>query len=141
MKNYIKLQMPSKSINEKLARSIISAFILPLSPTLEELNDVKTAISEAVTNVVVHAYEKEGVIDILAQIDEDERALSIAISDCGCGIADIKQAVEPLFTTKADEERSGMGFTIMQTFMDEMSVTSQIDKGTTISMKKVFKGC
>ncbi len=141
MKNYIKLQMPSIGINEKLARTVISALILPLSPTLEELNDVKTAISEAVTNIVVHAYNGVGVVDILAQIDDEENSLTVSIGDVGCGIADVKQAVEPLYTTKPDDERSGMGFTIMQTFMDDMRVESQVGKGTSVTMKKVFKRC
>ena len=131
--NYIKLEFPSKSINEGYARSAIAAFAAQLDPTLEELGDIRTAVSEAVTNAIVHAYPDEiGTIWMKARIlDEDK--LEIMIRDKGRGIDDLKQAMEPLFTT-GGEERSGMGFTIMESFTDKLKVRSAPGKGTTVTM-------
>ena len=131
--NYIKLEFPSRSVNEGYARSAIAAFAAQLDPTLEELGDIRTAVSEAVTNAIVHAYPDEiGIIWMKARIlDEDK--LEIVIKDKGRGIHDLKQAMEPLFTT-GGEERSGMGFTIMESFTDKLKVRSAPGKGTTVTM-------
>ena len=142
VQNEMKLQMESRSVNEAYARVAVSAFAASLDPTVEELNDIKTAVSEAVTNAVVHAYDKEkGVVEIECKLDEKARWIEIVVRDFGKGIEDVQKAVEPFFTTAPGDERSGMGFTIIQTFMDEMSVESAIGKGTSVRMKKVMKGC
>ena len=125
----------ARSANEGFARSCISAFAAQLDPTLEELNDIKTAVSEAVTNCIVHAYrEKLGKIYITAEIVEGG-ILKIRIRDTGCGIENIPLALEPLFTTVGGE-RAGLGFAVMQSFMDSVRVTSKVGKGTTVLMKK-----
>ena len=132
--NYIKLDFPSRSANEAFARSAVSAFASQLDPTMEELGDIRTAISEAVTNSIVHAYQSElGTIYLRAKITGDK--LEIVIRDKGRGIDDVKKAREPLFTTGGDD-RSGMGFTIMETFMDTIRVCSSPGKGTRVSMLK-----
>ena len=139
MKNYFKIQLPAIGENESFARNIISSFVLSLSPTIEEINDLKTAISEAVTNCVVHAYDhNEGIIEISAQIDKN--TLSVTITDFGKGIADVETAMTPMYTSGGDE-RSGMGFTIMETFMDTMQVTSTLGSGTTVTMTKKIGVC
>lgn len=139
MKNYFKIQLPAIGENEGFARSILSSFVLSLSPTIEEINDLKTAISEAVTNCVVHAYNKnDGVIEISAEINEN--LLSVTISDFGKGIADIEKAKTPMYTSGGDE-RSGMGFTIMETFMDTLEVSSKLGEGTSVTMTKTFGIC
>lgn len=142
IKNSMTLTFAGKSENEPFARSCIQAFIIPLNPTLSELNDIKTAVSEAVTNCVVHAYDPDcgGNIVIDAYITEDNgvNTLHIKITDTGRGIENIKQAMEPFYTTKPDEERSGMGFTVMETFMDELKVLSCKGCGTEVFMKKRF---
>ena len=131
--NYIKLEFPSKSINESYARSAIAAFAAQLDPTLEELGDIRTAVSEAVTNAIVHAYPDDiGTIWMKARILDGDK-LEIMIRDKGRGIDDLKQAMEPLFTT-GGEERSGMGFTIMESFTDKLKVRSAPGKGTTVTM-------
>ncbi len=133
--NYIMLQFPSRSINEGFARMAAAGFASQLDPTLEELGDIRTAVSEAVTNAIVHAYPDEiGKIALKGKIYENG-LLEIRIQDWGCGIADIEQAKVPLFTT-GGEERSGMGFTIMQSFMDSMAVRSRPGKGTTVTLRK-----
>lgn len=137
MDNYMKLEIPALGKNESFARNVIAAFALECAPTVEEINDVKTAVSEAVTNAVVHAYEGgNGMIEIIAEIED--KTLSVRVTDYGVGIADMDEAKEPFFTTKPDEERSGMGFTIIETFMDEMSLQSEAGRGTTVTMKKKF---
>ncbi len=138
MNNYFDMKILSFGENEAFARNAVAAFCLPLNPTLDELQDVKTAVSEAITNCVVHAYEEIGEIDIRCELLKDKNAIEISITDYGKGIDDIKKAREPLFTTKADDERSGMGFTIMESFMDDVSVSSNINVGTTVTLKKVF---
>ena len=133
--NYIKIEFPSRSTNESFARSAVAAFAAQLDPTLDELGDIKTAVSEAVTNAIVHAYpEQLGVVQLKARIYDGE-FLEISIKDRGCGIEDVKKAMQPLFTT-GGEERSGMGFTIMDSFMDRMRVRSRPGKGTTVIMSK-----
>ena len=131
--NYIKLEFPSKSVNEGYARSAVAAFAAQLDPTLEELGDIRTAVSEAVTNAIVHAYPDEiGIIRLKARI-VDEDKLEIVVMDKGRGIPNLEQAMEPLFTTGGDE-RSGMGFTIMESFTDKLKVRSAMGKGTTVTM-------
>ena len=131
--NYIKLEFPSRSVNESYARSAVAAFAAQLDPTLEELGDIRTAVSEAVTNAIVHAYPDDiGIIRMkLRIVDEDK--LEITVMDKGRGIPDLRQAMEPLFTT-GGEERSGMGFTIMESFTDKLKVRSAPGKGTTVTM-------
>ena len=142
MQDYFKLEIKAESKNEAFARQTVAAFSLSLSPTLEEIGDIKTATSEAVTNAVVHAYpHSEGVVEIIGEIDKDENSLTVTVADFGCGIEDLASALEPFYTTKPDEERSGMGFTIIDTFSDEMSVSSTVGVGTTVKFKKVFKKC
>ena len=133
--NYLKLEFPSKSSNEALARSMVGVFASQLDPSMEELGDLKTAVSEAVTNAIVHAYpDTIGRIAIRCRILEENR-LEIVIRDLGVGIADVEQARQPLYTT-GGEERSGMGFTIMESFMDSLSVKSKPGGGTTVVMKR-----
>ena len=134
-KNYIKMEFPSRSANEGFARASVACFAAQLDPTLEELGDIKTAVSEAVTNCIVHAYPNTlGKISLRAQFTDDG-LLEIVVKDTGCGIEDIERAREPLFTT-GGEERSGMGFTIMESFMDKLKVRSAPGKGTTVTMTR-----
>ena len=133
--NYIAIEFPSRSVNEGLARAAVAAFAAQLDPTMDELGDIKTAVSEAVTNAIVHGYEgTRGTVILRASIDGT--LLTIEITDKGRGIADIPQAMEPFFTTHPEQERSGMGFDVMQTFMDDLRVTSTPGQGTTVRMKK-----
>lgn len=134
--NEMKLVIPSRSSNESFARAAVAAFIAPLDPTIGELADIKTAVSEAVTNCIVHAYRDDlGKIYIQAKILEQGRVV-IRIRDTGCGIADVKKAMEPLYTTCTTGERAGLGFAVMQSFMDKLRVTSHPDRGTTVTMEK-----
>ncbi len=136
--NEVKFTFPAKSTNEAFARAAVSAFIMQLDPTVSELSDIKTSVSEAVTNCIVHGYRhKGGTIYITARI-LDENIVLIKIRDKGCGIEDIEKAMEPLFTTAGDE-RAGLGFAVMQSFMDSIKVTSTINKGTTVTLKKKLK--
>lgn len=136
--NIMKLEFLSKSTNESFARVAVASFVSQLDPTIEELSDIKTAVSEAVTNAIVHGYEDElGIITINVHIKE--REVTIQIKDRGHGIEDINKAREALYTTKPDLERSGMGFTIMESFMDKLSVRSVLGRGTTVTMKKTIK--
>ncbi len=134
--NEMSLNFPSKSCNEAFARSVVSAFIMNLDPTINELSDIKTAVSEAVTNCIVHGYRRSsGMIYIKGKITDDNRVI-IRIRDRGCGIADVSKAMEPLFTTAPEEERAGLGFAVMQSFCDKVKVKSAIDKGTTVTLEK-----
>lgn len=134
-KNYIKLEFPAKSCNEAFARTAVAAFAAQLDPTIDELGDIKTAVSEAVTNAIVHAYPDDmGTVWIKLRILGDD-CLEISVKDKGRGIEDVKRAMEPLFTT-GGEDRSGMGFTIMDTFMDKMKVSSKAGKGTSVIMQR-----
>ena len=136
--NEMKLEFLSKSNNEAFARITIAAFVSQLDPTIEELADIKTAVSEAVTNCIVHGYEdKQGIVKIISKISGNE--VSIEISDNGKGIEDVEMAKQPLYTTRPNLERSGMGFTIMESFMDNMQVESVLGLGTKITMKKTIK--
>jgi len=143
MKNYLKMEIAAMGENESFARSAVAAFALFLNPSLSELSDIKTAVSEAVTNCVVHAYResKEGdkiLIECIAEKEEGQPSgvLHIKITDYGCGIENVEKALSPFYTTLSEEERSGMGFTIMQTFMNEFSVSSEKCKGTEVRMSK-----
>jgi len=136
--NEMKLEFLSKSNNEAFARISVAAFASQLDPTIEELADIKTAVSEAVTNSIIHGYEdSEGIITITCKIFAN--TISIEISDNGKGIENVNMAKEPLYTSKPDLERSGMGFTIMDSFMDDLEVESILGLGTKVSMKKVIK--
>ena len=133
--NKLVMRFPSKSSNEGFARSAAAAFIAQLDPTLDEISDIKTAVSEAVTNCIVHAYRDSfGIVTLIVELFEDN-LVEITVRDKGCGIEDVKQAREPMFTT-GGQERSGMGFTIMESFMDGMKVRSVVGKGTVVKMKK-----
>ena len=133
--NQMELEFSSKSSNEAFARASVAAFAAQLDPTIEELADIKTAVSEAVTNSVIHGYEeKEGLIKIKCYLHKN--SLELEISDKGRGIENIEKAREILYTSKPEMERSGMGFTIMESFMDELRVESAIGRGTKISMRK-----
>ena len=136
VENEMKLILPSLSVNEGMARAAVAAFCAQLNPTAVELADIKCAVSEAVTNCIVHAYREEvGEITIEVKLCEG-RLVCIDIRDRGCGIENIKQAREPLFTTDAEGERSGMGFTVMESFCDELRVTSRKDRGTIVTLLK-----
>ena len=138
-KNCIKTEFPSTSINEAMARSVAAVFAARLDPTLEELGDIKTAVSEAVTNAIVHAYpDSIGRIVLRCSVSEDRR-LEISVRDWGCGIENVDRAREPLFTT-GGEDRSGMGFTIMESFMDKVKVRSKPGSGTTVIMTRRIPG-
>ena len=140
VENEMKLILPSLSVNEGMARAAVAAFCAQLNPTAVELADIKCAVSEAVTNCIVHAYREEvGEITIEVKLCEG-RLVCIDIRDRGCGIENIKQAREPLFTTDAAGERSGMGFTVMESFMDKLRVTSRVGRGTCVTMYKKFSG-
>ncbi|MGH4119854.1 anti-sigma F factor [Clostridium sp.] len=135
--NKIKIEFLSKSQNEGFARVAVAAFATQLDPTIEEINDVKTAVSEAVTNAIIHGYDsEEEMITIEATIDENE--LTVIVSDLGKGIDNLEEALQPLYTSRPDLERSGMGFTVMDTFMDSLEVKSEKGRGTSIIMKKLF---
>lgn len=136
--NEMMLEFDSKSINESFARTVVASFVAQLDPTLEEINDVKTAVSEAVTNSIIHGYnDKDGKIKIICKIKN--RQVSIEVQDKGVGIDDIDKAMEPLYTSKPEIERSGMGFSFMEAFMDNLIVESEVEKGTTIKMSKTIK--
>ncbi len=133
--NEMTVEFTSAAINESFARMVVAAFITSTNPTLEEVSDVKTAVSEAVTNCIIHGYEKkQGLIKIRSVVDG--RKIYIEIRDYGKGIKDVKQAMEPLFTSKPGEDRSGMGFSFMEAFMDKLLVESEYGKGTVVKMWK-----
>lgn len=136
MKNFMKLEIPGKSQNESFARVVVAAFASQLDPTLEEISEIKTAVSEAVTNAVIHGYgDKTGLIVIKGVLQEDR--IEIEVIDSGVGIESLEKAREPLYTTRPELERSGMGFTIMEKFMDKVEVSSEKNKGTTVRMVKI----
>ena len=137
-KNYMRLEFLSKSNNESFARVVVAAFASQLDPTLEELSDIKTAVSEAVTNAIIHGYEySEGTVIVESRIENNR--IEIIVEDKGKGIDDINKAMEPFYTSKPDLDRSGMGFTVMETFMDSLIVESHLNKGTKVKMVKNFK--
>ena len=133
--NEMKLEFVSKTNNEAFARIAVAAFVSQLDPTIDELSDIKTAVSEAVTNSIIHGYEdEEGIVKITAKLFGN--TVEIEVSDNGKGIANIEEAIKPLYTSKPNMERSGMGFTIMESFMDYVNVESAVGLGTKITMKK-----
>lgn len=136
--NKMSVEFVSKSQNEGFARVAVAAFVSQLDPTIDEITDVKTAVSEAVTNSIIHGYDsrEDGIIRIEAEIHNNE--VCISIIDSGNGIEDINKAMEPLYTSRPDLERSGMGFTVMETFMDELNVESEKGTGTRVVIKKKF---
>ena len=137
--NEVKFSMPSYSVNESVARAVVSSFLIQADPTVEELSDIRTAVSEAVTNAVVHGYRgREGKVELVVRILE-KRVVYIKIKDKGCGIEDVEKAMEPLFTTAPEEERSGLGFSVMQSFTDKLTVKSELGRGTTVIMRKKLK--
>ena len=133
--NKMKLTFPSVSANESFARNVVGIFALGLNPSIAELSDIKTAVSEAVTNCIIHGYKGE-IHKIRMKCRRKENTIYLDIEDDGVGIPDIAKAMEPLYTTRADQDRSGMGFTFMEAFMDEVKVTSQVGKGTCVHMSK-----
>ena len=136
--NEMKLEFLSKSCNEAFARIAVAAFASQLDPTIEEIADIKTAVSEAVTNSIIHGYEnREGIVKVHCMLKDN--SIIIEVSDTGIGIEDINVAKEPLYTSKPNLERSGMGFTIMQSFMDELNIESVLNLGTKVTMRKVIK--
>lgn len=136
--NVMELRLLSLSENESFARSVVGAFATQLNPTLEEIADIKTAVSEAVTNAIVHAYP-DCIGDIRIKAKLSGSRISVFVQDFGVGIRDIDQARQPFFSTSGDESRSGMGFTVMETFMDEVDIISEPGKGTTVKMIKAIK--
>ena len=136
--NEMTIIFDSRPANEALARVAVASFCTQLNPTLEEVSDLKTAVSEAVTNCIIHGYEGR-IHKIQMDCRLDGQELKVDVIDHGVGIPDIKKAMEPLFTTKPDKDRSGMGFTFMEAFMDEVSVESEVGHGTTVHMKKIIR--
>ena len=136
VENYAALEFPSRSANEGFARAAAACFAAQLDPTLDELGDIKTAVSEAVTNAIVHGYRQcSGDVELHIKLLEN-REIYLRIKDHGCGITDVAQAMQPLFTTAPEEERAGLGFAVMESFMDKLKVKSVPGKGTTITMRK-----
>ena len=134
--NEMRLSLPSFSVNESAGRAIVSAFIAQLNPTFDELSDIKCAVSEAVTNSIVHGYrDTVGPVALSVKLFDD-RSVRIEVKDRGCGIDDVEVAMQPLFTTDPDGERSGMGFTLIENFMDSLAVTSKPGRGTRVVMRK-----
>ncbi|WP_040211318.1 anti-sigma F factor [Clostridium polynesiense] len=136
--NIMKIEFLSKSQNESFARVAVAAFVSQLDPTIEELTDVKTAVSEAVTNAIIHGYNSRDDEMVYIEASIKETVVTIMIQDNGTGIEDINLARQPLYTSRPDLERSGMGFTVMETFMDSLEVFSEKNKGTKVIMKKKF---
>ena len=133
--NHMQIRFDARSVNEGLARMMVAAFMTDMNPTIEELADVKTAVSEAVTNAIIHAYQKETEqVELIC--DRKDEELTIQIVDHGIGMKNVEQAMEPFYTTKPELERSGMGFAFMEAFMDQVKVESEPEKGTRVTMKK-----
>ena len=138
-KECMSMKMDSLSKNEEFARVVVAVFASRLYPTLEELDDIKTAVSEAVTNAVIHGYQNgEGVIELTASAEG--KILTVTVKDTGVGIADVEKAMEPMFTTAPEGDRSGMGFSFMEAFMDQVEVVSAPGEGTTVTMRKKIGG-
>ena len=137
--NHMRLEFDARPENESFARVAVSAFAVPFNPTMDVLSDIRTAVSEAVTNAIVHAYrERGGTIALEAALREDG-VLALEISDTGCGIPDIEQAMQPFYTSQPEKERSGMGFSVMQSFMDSVRVESEVGRGTRVRMEKLVR--
>ncbi|PKM82483.1 MAG: anti-sigma F factor [Firmicutes bacterium HGW-Firmicutes-13] len=138
MDNFMKLEIPSRSQNESFARVVVAAFASQLDPTMEEISDIKTAVSEAVTNSIIHGYVNK-IGDIIIEARLIQNKLEIEVIDYGVGIENIEKAREPLYTSKPELERSGMGFTIMEKFMDQVNIQSEAGKGTAVKMVKIIR--
>ena len=134
--NHMRLEFDARPENESFARIAAAAFAVPFNPTMDVLSDIRTAVSEAVTNAIVHAYREQGGTIALSAALLENGILRLEISDQGCGIPDIPQAMQPFFTTQPEKERSGMGFSVMQSFMDDVQVESEVGKGTRVRMEK-----
>jgi stage II sporulation protein AB (anti-sigma F factor) len=137
-KNYMRVVFPAKSENESLARILASSMAAQLDPTLEEISDLRTAVSEAVTNCIIHGYKEDSSKEIEMICELYDNYIVVTVADQGCGIADVQLARKPLYTTDPENERSGMGFTIMESFSDELDVESAVNKGTKVRIKKIF---
>ena len=135
--NHMQVHFDAKSVNEGLARMVVTAFMTNMNPTLEQIADVKTAVSEAVTNAIIHGYEDE-TKQVELTCDQNGQQLVVTVEDHGVGIEDLEQALQPFFTTKPEQDRSGMGFAFMEAFMDEVLVESRLGEGTTVTMKKTI---
>lgn len=140
--NDMKLRLPAKSVNEGVCRAVVSAFVAELNPTVEELGDLRCAVSEAVTNAIVHGYrdseDKDNSFIYISVRLYENREVSVEVSDNGCGIEDVRLAMSPAYTTGGSEERCGMGFLVMESFMDEVRVSSRLGRGTSVLMRKIF---
>lgn len=136
--NYFKLEFEAKNVNESFARGVVALFCTELEPSLSEINDIKTAVSEAVTNSVVHDYNNKGG-KIVLEVKIINRTIDIVVTDFGVGISDIEMALQPFYTTKSDEEHSGMGFTLMDSFMNKLEVKKNTPSGLIVHMQKVIK--
>lgn len=134
--NICEISFPALSENESFARMAVSAFVMPGNPTLEDLSDIKTAISEAVTNAILHGYNQDGIGKVHMRFEREEDSFTFVIWDEGVGIENVEQAMEPLYTSRPELERSGMGFSFMEAFMDSLTVESEPGKGTTVTMTK-----
>lgn len=139
MKNYAKVSFLANSVNEGFARMVVMGFMMDMNPTMDELTDVKTAVSEAVTNAIIHGYEEDDSKQVEMSCIREGEKLTVIVEDYGVGIESVEDARQPFYTTKPDMERSGMGFVFMETFMDEIEITSKPGKGTRIQMAKYIK--
>lgn len=138
MDNWMELQFPSLSVNEGFARSAVAAFAASLNPTLDELSDLRTAVSEAVTNAIIHAYDNRPTGQVFLRCEKRDRTITVIVRDTGCGIEDVELARRPFYTSKPELERSGMGFSVMEAFTDKITVLSHPKAGTTITMEKTM---
>ena len=134
--NHMRLEFDARPENESFARIAVSAFAVPMNPTMDVLSDIRTAVSEAVTNAIVHAYRELGGVIALEAVLREDGMLLLDIRDTGCGIADVEKAMQPFFTTQPEKERSGMGFSVMQSFMDAVRVDSRLGEGTCVHLEK-----
>lgn len=138
MDNWMELTFPSLSVNEGFARSAVAAFAASLNPTLDELSDLRTAVSEAVTNAIIHAYDNRPTGQVFLRCEKRGRTITVIVRDTGCGIEDVELARRPFYTSKPELERSGMGFSVMEAFTDKITVLSHPREGTTITMEKTM---
>ena len=140
VENHMSVHFDAKSVNEGLARMVVAAFMTDMDPTIEQIDDVKTAVSEAVTNAIIHGYEEEGQKQVELICDRKDRQLMVTVEDHGVGIENLEEAMQPFYTSKPQLERSGMGFSFMEAFMDRIEVSSRPGEGTTVVMWKYIEG-